>query len=128
MTQLLIIPITKIQDLCNSKEDLKQFFVKVPLISLLDIIVDLENSTDISTALWEEIEYKLTDYEIEKIDLTVLDFLFEIIIEMFYEELYSIINKTDISFKIHHWLPDSVCLVPAKDRAFNANNYPASEF
>ena len=128
MQQLIIIPITKIQELCNAKVDLRNFFKRVPLNSLLDLIINLENSTDISTALWEEVDDRLTDDELEKIDLVVIDFLFEIIIEMFYEELYSNINKSDVSFKVFHWLPDSVCLIPNTDNAINTNNYTPSDF
>lgn len=128
MPQLIIIPITKIQELCDSKDDLREFFKRVPLISILDIIIDLEKSTDISTALWEEVEHKLTDDEIERIDLIVIDFLFEIIIEMFYEELYKHITRTDMSFRIHHWFSDSVCLLPSKHNVIDTDNYPASDF
>lgn len=126
--QLVIIPITKIQELCNKTEGLDNFFNKVPLTSIIDIIVDSENPTDLSTALWEEIEYKLTDYELEKIDLCIMDFFFSMIIELFYEELYSVINQKDINFHIFHWLPDSVCLIPNKRNVSNPNNYPPSDF
>lgn len=124
MPQLLIIPITKIQDLSRKTPELDEFFQKVPLEAIIELIVSYNTPTDLSTAIWEEVESNLSDDELYRINITNIDFMFEFMTEMFYEELYSITDAMDIQFRVYHWLPDSVCLIPVNNPNFNAYHNP----
>lgn len=116
MNHLIIIPITPLQDLCRTSPDVKNFFDKVSLNSILDIVLSVENGSDLSTVLWEEIECKMSNDELEKLDIVNIDFLLEIISTLFYEELYKYTCDWNLSYDVYFWLPDSVCLISNKDK------------
>lgn len=116
MKHLIIIPITPLQDLCRTSPDSKNFFDKVTLSSILDIALYLDNGTDLTTVLWEEIEDKLSSDELEKLDVINIDFLLQLIVSLFYEELYKYTCDWNLSYDIHFWLPDSVCLISNENK------------
>lgn len=112
MNKILIVPTDNIQNLCNSKDDLKFFFSKFPFEVLIEIALATEDNRDFSVAIWEEVDRKLTFDEVERLDLNNIETALEIITELFYEELRSISIDFDVTYMVLHWLPDSVCLIP----------------
>ncbi len=135
MSKILIIPTDNIQRLCSSTEDFKFFFNRFPFEVIIELALSLEHHRDFSTALWGEIEQKLTEDEINLLVLENIDTVLEIVTEMFYEELRDFSEETDIAYEVLFWLPDAVCLMPDNFRLklidpneCIRNNYPASEF
>jgi hypothetical protein len=135
MSKILIIPTEGIQKFCKSSDDLKFFFTRFPFESVIETALTLENHRDYSAALWDEIEAKLTEDEIEMLNLENVDTILELITEIFYEELRSVSTDFDITYTVITWLPDCVCLMPNDLNLKLKNvvtqvphNYPASEF
>lgn len=135
MSKILIIPTDHIQRLCSSKEDLQFFFSRFPFEAVIELALYLENHRDFSTAVWEEIEKKLTDDEVEMLNLENVENLLEIIVEIFYDDLRSLTDEVDTIYTVITWLPDGVCLKPddyhlkLREPINNVqNHYLASEF
>lgn len=135
MTNFLIVPTDHIQRLCESEKDLKHFFYQFPFEAIIEFALNLENHKDFSTAVWYEIEKKLTDDEIQILNLESVEIAIETIIEKFYEELRLMPVDYDTVYSVVMWYPDAVCLrrirqdnLILKLREQNEHHYPASEF
>lgn len=131
MTQIIIIPITTLQELCKRSPEVYNFLRQVPLESIIDIILSTPFADDVSTCLWDEVTHKLTDDQIDNLDIVRIDFLFGLITELLYEELHRYTNNYETEYEVYFWLPDSVCLTlreSKRETLKNEYNYINSEF
>lgn len=130
MKQIVIVPITPIQELSRISPEISYLLSKLNLNTIIEIVLELDPSMDLSTALWDEVENKFTDKEFENLNLVHIDFLFESIIAAFYEELFRYTGTYDVDYRVHFWLNDSVCLVVKGEDDYiqSTLHYPASIF
>lgn len=112
MNRIIIVPTEKIQRLCDSDNESKYFFSRLPFEKIIEHALELEDGRDFNYAIWNVIEESFSQDEIERFNLEIVDFLITIIIENFYEELRLLSDNYDTVYKVHIWLSDGVCLIP----------------
>lgn len=80
------------------------FYTKFPPREILETIARVEVYTDYDPIFWGEVESRLTDDEIQAIDLQVVEVLIESLISYFYQYLESFIPKYENGYVFDQWL------------------------
>lgn len=99
--KLLLIDISWI----DYEHDLSHwFYKKFPPRSILEVITSVSTQEDYDPVFWGEVEERLTDDELQALDLFVVEVLVHSIIDSFYGRLNTLIQDNVDRFIFHRWI------------------------